>query len=68
VTISAAALVSRACKVKEAHSTQRRLGEKRRWKRANKKDPRQNDAIDSADLYRRGPGVDVMKLARPSPT
>ena len=52
----------------EAQRTQRRLGEKRRWKAAKSEDPIQNDAIESADLYRRGPGVDVMKLARPRPT
>jgi hypothetical protein len=68
VTINAAALVRRAWIVKDAQRTQRRLGETSRWKRANRKEPRQKDAIDRADLYRRGPGVDVAKLASPRPT
>lgn len=48
--MQAAAMVSRAWAPKETHRTQRRLGEKKRWKRAKKKEPMQKESREMPDL------------------
>ena len=50
VTMQAAAMVRRAWAPKETHRTQRRLGEKKRWKRAKKKEPMQKESREMPDL------------------
>jgi hypothetical protein len=44
--MAAAETVKRSWAVKETQRTQRRLGEKYRWKRAKKKDPTQKETRD----------------------
>lgn len=68
VTTMAAAMVSVAWAAKEAHKTQRRLGEKKRWKRAKKNEPTQKDSSEMPDLYRRGVMGGYTSEARPRPT
>src|SRR4051812_10102834 len=64
VTIAAAPTVRSSCAKKDAHSTQRRFGEKKRWNRLKTKDPAQNEASDVPDLIQR---VDSVGCARPRP-
>jgi hypothetical protein len=62
--MAAAAAVRMSCRINEAHSTQRRLGEKKRWKRLKRKEPRQKARREVPDLIQR---VDSWGLARPRP-
>src|SRR4051812_16158526 len=53
VTMDAAPSVSSICAVKDAQSTHRRLGEKKRWNRLKTKEPAQNESSDTPDLIQR---------------
>ena len=64
VTSVAAMTMRRTWKENEAQRTHRRLGEKYRWKRLNKKDPTQKHAREVPDLIHL---VDSLGAASPSP-
>jgi hypothetical protein len=65
----AAAAVAMVWAAKDAQRTQRRFGEKSRWKRAKKKEPTQKELMASADLKSLGDSaVPDTRDARPSPT
>src|SRR3569833_1185054 len=64
VTMAAAMAIRTVWKAKDAHSTQRRAGEKKRWKRAKTKEPTQKQASDVPDLTHR---VDSRGAASPRP-
>src|SRR4051812_30432755 len=64
VTIVAAATVKSICRKKDAHRTQRRFGEKKRWNLLNTNEPAQNEKSEVPDLIQR---VDSCGCARPRP-
>jgi hypothetical protein len=64
VTIEAATIVSSIWSRNEAQSTHRRFGEKYRWKRLKRKEPRQKQPSEVLDLIHR---VDSRGAARPRP-
>jgi hypothetical protein len=61
-------MVRNICVAKETHRTQRRLGEKYRWKRAKKKEPTQKDMREMPERHRRADGGGWTREASPRPT
>jgi hypothetical protein len=64
VRIDAATMINVICMRNDMHSTQRRLGEKYRWKRLKQKYPTQKDTRGTLDLIHR---FDSFGAAKPSP-